>query len=105
MDLHRAGREFYTLELAVTTIDGAAIPDAGPWEASFDDRETWVTGTQNGDGWWEWLVAGPLVDAEADPVPNGVTLAATIAGTTQPQARLVDSPEILVVDGPPIYLI
>lgn len=105
MELNRAARKYYTLELGLTDLAGAAVEDAGPWEASFDGGVTWATGAKDtGTGFWEWLVAGPLVDNEEHP-PEGVALAAVLsAWTTQPIVRLVDNPEILAEDAPPIEM-
>lgn len=102
MELQRSGREFYTLQIAATDIAGAAIPDAGPYEASFDGDATWHAGTQDvPTGFWQWLVAGP----EAPDPPVGViVLAVVTAENTYPIVRLVDDPEVIVREAPAIVM-
>lgn len=104
MQLNRAAREYYTLELAATNIDGTPVPDPGPWEASFDDGDTWVVGepVTGQTSWWQWLVSG---DKVTDPMPVGITLAATISTAwVVPIVRLVDNPEILAENAPAINI-
>lgn len=102
MELNPFSRKLYTVELAVTNVAGDAIPDAGPWEASFDGGVTWTTAVEVADhtGWWEWLVAGPKV---TEALPVGATLAATLTETVQPIGRLVDNPEVVAEHMPRIY--
>lgn len=101
MDLHPAGRDLYTLELALKDFAGATVAvDAA--EASFDGGETWPDGAEDGTthffGWW-------VEGADADPPGGGVSIAATItAATLQPQVKLHSGDAIIVVDGPTISL-
>ena len=95
MELNRVGKEYYTLELAATEIDGTPVVNP-TYAASFDEGATWENGTKDSaTGWWQWLVAGPLAD------PAGAV--AVIAGPwCNPIVRLVDNPEVVARDMPVI---
>lgn len=100
MELHPAGRDLFTLELALKDFaDQPVTVDAA--EASFDGGQTWPDGTEDGTthffGWW---VQG--ADADVDP---DVDLAATItAATLQPLVMVHSGDAIIVMDAPIISL-
>lgn len=95
MKLHREERDNYVVSV---TVDP---PLDGDWEASFDDGETWVDGTENIDGDWAWLVYGPDFDAtEVGMSVEGVE----IATSTTPLLRIKDDPVLDIQHGPPIRL-
>lgn len=87
MKLNRHAREYYAI--TITTE-----PDVDGWEASFDGGETWVEADTSGDG-FRWLVAGP----DADP-----GTAAVVSRDIAPLVRVIDTPEIVVRNAPPIEL-
>jgi hypothetical protein len=99
VDLKPAGREYYTLEFTATDIGGLPIVDPGIYEVSFDGGLTWFAGEEDQSaGVWQWLVAGAIAE-----VGDAVTVLSG-ASWIVPEARLVDNPEIVVRDMPPIYL-
>jgi hypothetical protein len=92
MELHPRARKFYAVNITVTPVV------SGNWQASFDNGETWVDGSPDPDvpTIWRWLMAGPL----AETIANTTVLSSSV----DPLLRIVDSSEVEVVDGPPIYL-
>ena len=87
MNLNRAAREYYALEIVTE-------PAVASWEATFDAGATWDAGTTT-DGITRWLVAGP--DATA-----GSAVAVLALGTTKPRIRATSNPEVIVRDAPAI---
>lgn len=85
MRINRAAKEFYALDIVTDPVV------TGPWEASFDGGETWVTGDADGAG-WQWLLAGP----DADP-----TDATVIDHSVSPLVRHTSNPEVIVREDVP----
>ena len=89
MNLDRAGREYYALEIVTD-------PPVASWEATFDAGLTWDAGTTT-TGVTRWLVAGP--DATL-----GSAVAMLALGATKPKIRATSNPEVIVRDAPTIYV-
>jgi hypothetical protein len=92
MRLNRFGREVYAVEV---TLDPTA---SGTWEASFDGGTTWVAGTDQNNGSFGWLVAGPSNDGTGAVFQFATQLSVT------PLLRLTVGDEEIVVTGPSIDL-
>ncbi|HEX8489365.1 MAG TPA: hypothetical protein VF642_12525 [Propionibacteriaceae bacterium] len=88
MILSPYAREWYRVEIATE-------PAVATWEASFDGGTTWEDQTLI-EGLPAWLIAG----TNADP---GAAVA-VLAGSVAPLLRAVDTPEIVVREGPKIYV-
>lgn len=93
MRLNRYGREVYAV--AVTLNPTAS----GTWEASFDGGTTWTAGTDQGNGSFGWLVAGPSNDG------TGAVFKFSAQLSVSPLLRLVVGSEEIVVTGPSIDLV
>ena len=93
MKLQTKGRQFY--DPGLVPVQNIAASD---WEASFDGGETWFAPTDYPNEQPRWLVAGP----DADP---GTAVVVITADTVRPQLRVDNPPELLVVDGPYIWLV
>ena len=93
MKLDREARQYY--DPGPTPIPDVA---ADSWEASFDDGDTWFQPSDVMNDRPRWLVAGPDVE-------KGDAVATIIDDTLRPRLRLAIPPELLVVDGPYIWLV
>lgn len=90
MILKPGGKEYYTLVLT-TNEDDVLTTD---WEASFDAGETW-TAASDLEGKSAWLVCGPDADD---------TNAIVITDIARTLVRLIDGPEDIRRDAPPVYI-
>jgi hypothetical protein len=72
--------------------------DAGAWEASFNDGATWVAPTDVTEGRPRWLVAGPESDTTG-------AAAVITQSTLRPRLRVSNPPEMVVLEGPYIWLV
>lgn len=88
MIIHRHSREFYRLEIVTE-------PAVTGWEASFDGGTTWDASTVV-DGFPAWLVAGTAAAVG--------TAVAVLADSVTPLLRVIDTPEIVVREGPKIFV-
>lgn len=92
MKLERAAKQYYDPGPQTSPAVDPAI-----WYASFDYGDTWSPPSVVEGGRPKWLVAGP----EAEP--SGAVAVIDLE-TTRPMLRAVDVPEIIVIDGPYIWL-
>lgn len=97
MKLHREERDYY-----VVTIE-ADPPVDGTWQASFDESETWVDGTE-ASGNWSWLVAGPDFADDPDGMDPDTDTDATLTDSVAPLLRVKDDPVLDIQRGPAIRL-
>ena len=93
MELSPLGKELYD-------PGPSTEPEVDPatWQASFDGGDTWEAPTDTEGGRPKWLVAGPDSDDPSDAV-------AVITQTTRPLLRVNDNPEVIVANGPYIYVV
>lgn len=94
MRLSKFGREVYSVTITTNPVA------TGVWEASFDGGTTWLTGTDEGNDSWGWLLAGP-------ENTGGTPAFAVTAGQTDivPLLRLTVGEEQIVERGPEIAVV
>lgn len=92
MKLERDAKQYYDPGPQTTPAVDPAV-----WYASFDGGDTWFPSSVIESGRPKWLVAGP--DAETSGA-----VAVIDEDTVRPRLRAVDVPEIIVIDGPYIWL-
>lgn len=96
MHLEPKARKYYQVKIVTE-------PEApGTWEASFDGGATWETGEEGSTDIWRWLIAGPEFDPEGEADADYIELEA--APYTPVLLKLGVDPEVLVLDGPTIYI-